>query len=127
MGHSVWHLCRKQERAMCIKEHESENLSVMSDSLRPHGLYSPWNSPGQNTGVGSLSSFQGIFPTQGLNHGLSHFRQIFYQLSHKGSPKLLEWVAYPFSRGSSQPNGIKPGSPTLQVDSLPTEILEKPV
>ena len=36
----------------------------MSDSLQPHGLYSPWNSPGQNTGVGSYSLLQGIFPTQ---------------------------------------------------------------
>ena len=43
---------------------ESKSHSVMSDSLRPHGLYSPWNSPGQNTGVGSLSLLQGIFPTQ---------------------------------------------------------------
>ena len=54
--------------------------------LRPHGLYSPWNSPGQNTGVGSLSLLQGIFSTQGLNPGLLHCRQILYQLSHKGSP-----------------------------------------
>ena len=61
-----------------------------------------WTSPGQNTGVGSLS-LQGIFPTQGLNPGLPHCRWIFYQLSHKGSPRILEWVAYPFSRGSSQP------------------------
>ena len=58
----------------------------MSNSLRPHGLYSPWNSLGQNTGVGSLSLLQGIFPTQGSNPGLLHCRQIFYQLSHKGSP-----------------------------------------
>ena len=43
---------------------ESESRSVVSDSLRPHGLCSPWNSPGQNTGVGSLSLLQGIFPTQ---------------------------------------------------------------
>ena len=43
----------------------SESLSVMFDSLRPHGLYSPWNSPGQNTGVGSISLLQGIIPTQG--------------------------------------------------------------
>ena len=41
--------------------------SVVSDSLWLHGLYSPWHSPGQNTGVGSLSLLQGIFPTQGLN------------------------------------------------------------
>ena len=57
----------------------------MSDSLRPHGLYSPWNSPGQNTGVNSLSLLQGIFPTQGLGPGLLHCRQILYQLSHKGN------------------------------------------
>ena len=72
----------------------------MSDSL---WLYSPWNSLGQNTGVGSLSLLQGIFPTQGLNPGLLHYRQILYQLSHKGSPRILVWVAYPFSSGSSQP------------------------
>ena len=66
-------------------------------------LYSPWNSPGHNTGVSSLSLLQGIFPTQGLNSGLPHCRWILYQLSHKGSPRILEWVAYPFSRESSQP------------------------
>ena len=81
---------------------ESGSCSVMSNSLRPHGLYSPWNSPGQNTGVGSLSLLQ-IFPTQGSNSGLPHCRKIFYQLSHKGSPRIWEWVAFPFSRGSSQP------------------------
>ena len=65
----------------------------MSDSLQTHGLYSPWNSPGQNTGVGSL---QVIFPTQGSNPGLQHCKWILYQLSHKGRPRILEWVAYPF-------------------------------
>ena len=64
---------------------------------------SPWGSPGQNTGVGSLSFPQGIFPTQGLNPGLLHCRWILYQLSHKGSPRILEWVAFPFSMGSSRP------------------------
>ena len=54
----------------------------------PHGLYSPWNSPGQNIGVGSLSPLQGIFPTQGSNPGLLHCRRILYQLSHKGSPLI---------------------------------------
>ena len=73
---------------------ESESHSVVSDSLRPHGLYSPWNSPGQNTRVGSLSLLQGVFPTQGLNQeslflthdwnrGLPHCRQILYQLSYQ--------------------------------------------
>ena len=47
------------------KSEESESCSVMSDSMRPHGLYSPWNSLGQKTGMGSLSLLQGIFPTQG--------------------------------------------------------------
>ena len=64
---------------------KSESRSVMSDSSRPHGLYSPWNSPGQNTGVCSLSLHQGIFPTQGSNSGLLHCKQIRYQLSHVGS------------------------------------------
>ena len=59
----------------------------MSDSLRTHGLYSPWNSRGQNTGVGSRSLLQGIFPTQGSNPGLPHCRRILYQLSYEGSPK----------------------------------------
>ena len=53
------------------------------------GLYSPWNSPGQNTGVGSLSLLQGIFPTQGLNLGLLHCRYIPYHLIHQGSPATL--------------------------------------
>ena len=84
----------------------------------------PWNSPGQNTGVGSLFLLQGIFPTQGSNPGLPHYRRIVYQLSHKESPRILEWVAYPFSRGSPNP-GIELGSPALQVDSLPTELSGK--
>ena len=74
-----------------------------SNYLWPHGLHSPRNSAGQNTGVGSLSFPQGIFPTQGLKPGLPHCGQILYQLSHKGSPRILEWVAYPFSSRSSPP------------------------
>ena len=142
---------------------ESESCSVVSDSLQPHGLYSPWNFPGQNTGIGNLSLLQGIFPTQGSNPGLLHYGQILYQLSHKRSrcsdkparcrqrvaptcpsreiqhkqqrpsaakdkqvkmkvvqlcltlcnprdhtvhgilqARILDWVAFPFSRGSSQ-------------------------
>ena len=50
----------------------------------------PWNSPGQNTGVGSRSLLQGIFPTQGSNPGLPHCRRILYQLSHKGSPGVID-------------------------------------
>ena len=83
----------------CPEQSESESHSVMSYSFQPRGLYSP----GQNTGVGSLSHLQGIFPTQGSNTGLPHCGWILYHLSHKGSPRILEWVAYPFSSGSSRP------------------------
>ena len=61
----------------------SESHSVVSDSLKPHGLYSSWNSPGPNSGVGSFSLLQGIFLTQGSNPGLLHCRRILYQLSQK--------------------------------------------
>ena len=74
-------------------------VKVMSDSLRPHRPYSPWNSPGQNTGLGNLSLLWVIFPTQGSNPGLPLCRQILYQLSHKGSPRykvaLLIWMNQP--------------------------------
>ena len=66
----------------------------MSVSWRPNVLYSPWNSPGQNTGVGSFFLLQGIFPTQGLNPGLPHCRWILYQGSHKGNPKCSEHFHY---------------------------------
>ena len=57
----------------------------------------------QNTGMGSCSLLQGIFPTQGSNSGLPHCRQILYHLSDEGSWRILEWVANPFSRGTSRP------------------------
>ena len=61
------------------------------------------DSPGKNTGVDSLFLLQGIFPNQGSNPDLPRCRQILYLLSHQRSPVILEWVAYPFSRGTSQP------------------------
>ena len=67
-------------------ESENESHSVVSDSFRPQGPYSPWNSPGQKTGVDSYFPLQGIFPTQGSNPGVPHCRWILYQLSHQGSP-----------------------------------------
>ena len=70
--------------------------SVVSDSLRPHGLYSPWNSPGQNTGAGSLSLLQGIFPTQGSNPGIQHCRGDSLPDEPQGKPlsswRLLHWA-----------------------------------
>ena len=71
-------------------------LTLQADSLPAE----PQGKP-KNTGVGSVSLLQGIFPTQGSNPGLSHCRRILYQLSRKGNPRVLEWVAYPFSSGSS--------------------------
>ena len=82
-----------------LPQAESESCSVVSDSLQPY----PWNSPGQNTGVGSLSLLQGIVPAQGSNPGLPQCGQSLYQLSHQGSPRILEWAASPFSCRSSWP------------------------
>ena len=86
-------------------DHKEGWSEVKWKSLRCVQLFATpwtWNFLGQNTGVGSLSLLQGICPTQGSNLGLSHFRQILYQLSHKASPRILEWVASPFSSGSFQ-------------------------
>ena len=72
------------------RRHESERKWKLLSRVRlfaTHGLYSPWNSPGQNTGVGSPSFLQKIFPTQGSNPGLLHCRWILYKLSHQGSPE----------------------------------------
>ena len=79
----------------------SESCSVVSDSLRPHGLYSPCNSPGQNTGVDSHSLLQRIFPTQ-----VSCVAGGFLPAEPQEKPKntgVGKWVAYPFSSGSSRP------------------------
>ena len=68
-----------------------------------HPMRIHWDSSGKNMGIDCHALLQGIFPTQGLNPGLPHCRQILYCLSHQGNPRILEWVAYPFSRVSSWP------------------------
>ena len=81
-----WGSCTKQPvcpSTMCVYVKVTQSCLT----LRPHGLHSPWDSPGQNTGVGSRSLHQGIFPAQGLNPGLPHCRRILYQLSHH-SPEM---------------------------------------
>ena len=109
------------------------NHSVMSDSSWPHGLwptklFCPWGFSRQEYWSPLPCPPSGIFPPQGSNPSLPHCRQILYCLSHKGSPRMLEWAASPFSRGSSQPrNGTgvsciaggflpaePPGSPMLE-------------
>ena len=68
---------------------ESESRSVVSDSLQPHELCSPWNSPVQNTGVGSLFLLQGSFPTQGLNLCLLHWAGGFFHTEPPGKPQFI--------------------------------------
>ena len=74
-----------------LSSSSSVSHSVVSDSLRPHGLsptrlLCPWDSPGKNTGMGCHSLLQGIFLTQRSNPDLPHCRQILYHLSHQGRP-----------------------------------------
>ena len=82
---SPWELPTSNYQALIassfVLRSENESPSAVSDSLRPHGLYSPRNSSGQNTQVASPSFLQGIFPTQGLNPGVLHCSQILYQLA----------------------------------------------
>ena len=80
---------------------ESKSHSVMSDSLRPHGLYSPWNSPGQTAGMSSLSLLQGNL-NPGIEPRSPTLQADSLPAEPQGSPRILERVAYPFSRGSSQ-------------------------
>ena len=97
----LWEIIQREPKCP-LPQLKSESCSVESDCLRPCGLYSPWNSPGHNTRVGSHSLLQGIFPTQGSSPGLPHCRRILYQLSHRGSARILEWIACLFSSESSQ-------------------------
>ena len=83
-----------------------QSCPTLCDSMDcgPPGSFDHGDSPGKNTGVGCHALLQGIFPTQESNPGLLHCRWILnHCLSHQRSPRILEWVAYPFSRGSSRP------------------------
>ena len=103
---SLPHTC---EVSLIVNMHANVlSHSVVYNSFPPHGLWPARllcsrDSAGKNTGVGCHFLLHRIFPTQGLNQGLPHCRQILYHLSHQGSPRILKWIAYPFTRGSSQP------------------------
>ena len=137
MKYTVSH-CKKNDTGsdplrLIIKEHAvlclvTQSCLTLCDPMdcSPPGSSLHGDSPGNNTEVGCHALLQGILPIQGLKPGLPHCRQILYHLSHQGSPIIPEWVAYPFSRDTSDP-GIKPGSPELQVDSLPAELPRKPL
>ena len=97
-GVSIW----KKMDMLCLV---TQLCLILCD---PHGLWParilcPWDSPGKNTRMGCHALCQGIFPTYGLNPGLPQRKQILYCLSNQGSPRILEWVVYPFSRRTSQP------------------------
>ena len=89
----------------CILCLVTQSCPTLCDPMdcSPPGSSATGASPGKNTGVGCDALLQGIFLTQGSNPGLLHSRWILHHLSHKGSPRILEWIAYPFSRESSQP------------------------
>ena len=88
---------KKKNYGKILQDHKVRvrvSCSVVSDSLRPHGLQptrllSPWNFPGKITGVGCHFLLQRIFPTQGSNPGFSHSRQALYHLSHQGEGTII--------------------------------------
>ena len=122
---AAWEAPNKHLAVLCLVAQLCPILCNPVDcSLPGSSVYE--NSPGKNTGVDCHALLQGIFPTQGLNPGLSHCRWILYHLSHQGSPRILECVAIPSSGDLPDP-GIKPGSPSLLADSFPVELPGKTV
>ena len=93
---------RLKQVALCPITQSCPTLCDPMDCNLP-GCSVHWDPPGKNTLVGYHPLLQGTFQTQGLNLGLLHCSWILYHLSHQGSPRILEWVAYAFSRGTSQP------------------------
>ena len=85
---------------------ESESGLVVSNLLQSHGLYSPWISPGQNTGVGSLTLLQKMFPTHDLNLGLLYCRQI---LTNRAIKKALRHKESTCNAGATGERGSVPG------------------
>jgi len=81
----------------------AQSCPILGDPMNcsPPGSSVLGHFPGKNTGVVCHALLQGLFSTQGSNLGIPHCRLILYHLSHQGSPRILEWVVYPFSRGSS--------------------------
>ena len=90
-------------KTLCLVAQSCPNLWDCMDCSPPGPSVHGMDSLGKNTGVDCHALLQGILPTQGLNPGLPHCRQILHHLSHQGSPRILERVAYPFSRGSFWP------------------------
>ena len=109
---SIWNPTMQERLYSAVKENTVKLLCLVARSCptlsgpkdcSPPGFSVHGDSPCKNSGVGSHALLQEIFPTWGSIWGLQHCRQILYLLSHQGNPGILEWVAYPFSRGSSWP------------------------
>ena len=94
--------CANEDAVLCLVAQSYRTLCNPMD-CSPPGSFAHGDSPGKNTGVGCHAILWGIFLTQGSNSGLPHCSQILYNLSHQGSPRISEWVAYLFSRRTSQP------------------------
>ena len=106
----AWNFLQKQNNrakisvlieSLCCAYLRLTHCDTMGCSLPGSSVHG--GSPGNNTGLGCHVLLQGIFPTQGSNPGLSQCRRILYCLSHQRSPRIVEWVTYPFFRGSSPP------------------------
>ena len=106
---------------------QSMGLQRVRHDLATKQLYSPWDSPGQNTGVDSLPLLQGIVPTQGSNPGFLHCRRILYQLSHKGSPKQQLCSSRETSQNTSTLGNFKKVDflPDSQINSIAVRIGQK--
>ena len=94
IGRRILYHCTTREVVILyivVKVLVAESCPILCDPMdcSPWGLLCPWNSPGKNTGVGSHSLLQAIFPTQESYPGLLHCRQIYYHLSHQGSPMCI--------------------------------------
>ena len=98
---------------------QSESRSGVSKSLRPQD--SPWNSPGQNTAVGSLSLLQGIFPTPGMGARSPALQADSLPAEPQGKPKNTGVGSLSLLQGIFPTPGMEPRSPALQADFLPTE------
>ena len=100
-----WHTCTSQLQSCFCTMLVTQSLPTLYDPMdcSPPGSSVHGDSPGKNTGTGCHALLQEVFWIQGSNPGLQRCKQIFYCLSYQGSPGILEWVAYPFSRGSSRP------------------------
>ena len=100
---------------------KEESESKVAQCLQPPRLLCPWNSPGENPGVGGHALPQGIFPTQGSNPGLPHYRRI---LCHRSTKQAQEyWSGQPIPSPGDLPDpGIILESPALQLYSLAAEL-----